>query len=104
MVVRTFEINREDWPPGVSDGLVFPCYFCGQRPVQFDYVVDDRLWEAVVPQEAKRDVVCLPCLDRLAKANGFRVADYLEEVQFTGVGETIQLIPAYACVYEAGGE
>jgi len=39
-------------------------------------------------------LVCLPCLDRLAKKKGLDISNYLEGIQFIGMGKTIVLYPS----------
>ena len=80
------------WPEGISDGLILPCAIC-KCWVMFDYNVDDAFWSLTVPIHIRRDVVCLPCLDTLASAMGLDIATNLRQVQFTGIGKTIVLLP-----------
>lgn len=89
----------EMWPAAISDGLLLPCSCCGLLP-HFDYHVDDGFWSLVVPPAFQRDVVCLFCLDKLATSIGADLADHLRDVQFTGVGKTIVLLPVRAYYYE----
>jgi len=90
------------WPGGVSDGLTLPCRRCGVVP-KFDYIVDGDFWRAVVPHDWRLDVVCLPCLDVMATEMGLDVAAALRSVQFTGIGKTVLLGPAYTHYYDAPG-
>ena len=87
-----------DWPGGVSDGLTLPCRRCGVVP-KFDCHVDGDFWRAVVPKDWRLDVVCLPCLDVMATEMGLDVAAALRSVQFTGIGKTVLLGPAYTHYY-----
>ena len=81
------------WPGGVSDGLSLPCKLCGCN-TNYDYKVTDTLWHSVVPDHAKRDVVCLDCLDHLTKEHGHTsLSLHLIEIQYTGINETIILKP-----------
>ena len=90
--------NDELWPETISDGLELLCALCNQK-VQFDYHVNDEFWHSVVPASIRRDVICLPCLDKLATDAELNVALYLESVQFIGNGKTISLIPSEVYVY-----
>ena len=89
--MKTIEIT-DQWPGGISDGLTLPCSICDVIPA-FDYGVKDAFWLAVAPVKYRLDVICLPCLDTLATAMGFNVADNLESIQFTGIGKTIVFCP-----------
>lgn len=80
------------WPSGVSDGLNLPCQRCGNKP-KFDYHVADDVWKALVPEDERLGVICLPCLERIAHACGTSIGDAIEEVQFTGMGTTTILKP-----------
>ena len=80
------------WPPGISDGLTLPCGICREVPF-FDYRIADAVWRQVAPPAHWLGVVCLPCLDKRGSAMGVDVTETLEEVQFTGVGKTVRLIP-----------
>ncbi len=88
------------WPEGISNGLELPCAICGETSVKFDYLVRDELWEIVIPKQYRRDVVCLPCYDQLATEKGIDWVDGLKEVQFTGIGKTIGLVPVFLHRYE----
>lgn len=97
-------IVSNEWPEAISDGLNLLCPLCNHLPA-FDYKVSDSLWETVVPDEYKRGVICLRCLDILASKPGLDVAEHLEFVQFTGIGKTIVLLPDttyyYYTIYDA---
>lgn len=86
------------WPCGVSDGLILNCSICGNH-TNFDYTINDNIWEKIVPAEIKQDVVCLDCLDKLLKNNGLLLSHCLEKVQYTAKGETIILVPDISFVY-----
>ena len=95
-------ISIEDvWPGGVSNGLELSCSLCGKKVV-FDYHVSDEFWDSVIPQNIRRDVVCLSCLDKAATVMGLSIIEHLEAVQFTGEGKTIVLIPQEVYVYAGG--
>jgi hypothetical protein len=66
----------------------------------FDYAVDGQFWRDVVPNEWHVAVLCLPCLDVVATEHGRDVAAALRFVQFTGIGKTVLLGPAYTHYYE----
>lgn len=83
----------KEWPPGVSDGLVSCCQRCGQRP-DFDFQITDEAWRAMVPAQMSAGVICLPCLDVMAKGAGLDVCEHLREVQFAGGRSTAILVPA----------
>lgn len=89
----------EGWPIGISDGLTLDCGICDNH-TDFDYNVTRELWEDVVPDELKRGVLCLRCLDKLAKENGYFLGNHLNNVQYTGIGETVVLKPKITFVYE----
>lgn len=89
-----------DWPAGISDGLTLPCVACRLSP-KFDYTVSDDIWNTAVPKELRRDVLCLPCLDRMAHSKGIDISAGLIQVQFTGIGKTIILRPDWTHHYEA---
>ncbi len=91
--MRYFDINRTNWPCGVSDGLTLPCAVCGEQDIKFDYGVTDKLWETIVPLKIRRDVVCLPCLDKLAVEKQVDLASNLTFLQFTGTGVTVEFLP-----------
>jgi len=98
--MRFFNIDRENWPCGVSDGLSLPCSVCDSK-VYFDYGVTDELWAQVIPKRMKRSVVCLPCLDALAKEKGLNIGPHMRFIQFTGRGETIEFMPANVFWYDS---
>jgi len=41
------------------------CKACG-RPDKFNFKVPDSQWEAIVPEEFRKRVLCLPCFDDFA--------------------------------------
>lgn len=86
------------WPEGISDGLVLPCVDCGQVP-RFDYRVTDTFWSRHVSGQARRSVICLPCLD--ARCDGVGLADALLEIQWTGTGHTVVCRPEFRHIYRA---
>ena len=92
-------IMERELPPSISDGLILPCAKCGQEKVQFDYTVTDGLWQDVVPVEMRLGVVCLPCLDKLAKEKKADLGANIISLQFTGQDMTIKFIPhsVYYC-------
>jgi hypothetical protein len=83
------------WPAGVSDGLSLPCSDCGEVP-RFDYRVVEQFWQRWGDGP---NVVCLPCLDKRCSGQG--LASALEQVQWTGSGHTVVLVPERR--YEYGG-
>lgn len=86
-----------DWPAAVSDGLSLACSDCGETP-PFDYRVSEEFWTRWVADDARRGVVCLPCLDR--RCGGEGLAGALEEVQWTGTGHTVVLHPTARYEYQ----
>jgi len=94
------EVGGEDyWPERVSDGLLLSCSICG-RNSNIDYVVDENLWGSVVPEQVKRDFVCIECFGRLAERAG--VNDwprYVYEIQVCGEGATAIAKPSVVVVY-----
>lgn len=95
--VKRYKVGSK-WPEGISDGLTQPCEICGKRPA-FDYRVSDEFWRFVVPNIFRRGVVCLPCLDGMAAAQGLDVSAHLEQVQFCGKRKTIVLEPKEVYLY-----
>ena len=59
------------------------CKVCGRRD-KFDFHVPDHIWEAVVPEEFRRGVVCLACFDDFARQAKVDYAPYLETLYFVG--------------------
>lgn len=97
--MKAIKLSRDNWEPGISDGLTLPCVICEVVP-SFDYRVDDDFWNAMIGKVFRRDVFCLPCLDKIATAKGHDVSTHLEFVQFTGIGKTIELKPSRLFRYE----
>lgn len=97
--MKKYYLKRETWKPGISDGLTLSCGICGCTP-KFDYIVDDTFWKEVAPEKDRLGVICLPCLDKLASDQGLDISTYLESVQFTGIGKTIELLPHRVFYYE----
>lgn len=93
---------KDEWPDGISDGLSLPCSDCGEF-TNFDYTVTDEFWNQMVPDDKKRGVVCLDCLDKRAKKSGALLCQHLLRVQYTGFGETIVLKPEFGFVYKSAG-
>lgn len=98
--MRFFDINRGNWPCGVSDGLTLPCALCGKKDIKFDYGVTDELWNRIVPERMRRDVVCLPCLDNLAVDKKVDLASNITFLQFTGTGMTVEFLPCNVFRYD----
>ena len=99
-IMRRIEMKREEWIPGVPDSLTVPCGICGHVP-RFDYNVRNEAWRMLAPEEHRLGVICLPCLNKIAKEKSIKLADYLTEVFFCdGLGETIDLAPVVAYFYE----
>lgn len=92
MIERLIWGQMAEWPEGISDGLNLSCYDCGQK-VTFDFTVDDEFWREVVPQQQRRNVSCLPCLDSRADELGLDIGPAIRRVQFTGIGVTVVLTP-----------
>ena len=91
---------RKEWLPGVPDSLTVPCGICHHIP-RFDYKLKNAGWNMLAPEEHRTGVICLPCLNKIAKEKNVKLADYLEEVFFCdGLGETIDLIPVVAYFYD----
>ena len=88
----------DEWPEGVSDGLVLPCGICGHVP-EFDYTVTEKLWERVVPGGLRLGVICLPCLSFLAEGLGEKIGGDIVTVQWVGAGETVELRPRRIWAY-----
>lgn len=98
--MRTHRIKHgNNWPHGISDGLVLPCAICGKENIQFDYGVTDELWNEIVPKEIKPDVICLSCLDKLAKEKGADLGSNIVGLQFTGIGMTVKFTPTDVFYY-----
>ena len=98
MNIQITHIKHGNWAAGVSDGLTLACAICGNIP-KFDYKVKDVFWREVVDKKDRTDVICLPCLDKLAVEKGLDMAQYLEDVQYTGIGKTIELLPSKIFYY-----
>lgn len=98
--MRFFNIDKDNWPNGVSNGLTLPCAICSIGSIKFDYNVTDELWNLVVPKELKRDVICLPCLDKLVREKGADLASNVNFIQFTGTGVTIEFVPVNVFYYK----
>lgn len=90
--------EQDDWPEGLSDGLILPCAICYTLPM-FDYIVDDDIWNKLVLKKHKRDVICLCCLDVIGHELGIDISGYLQEVQFVGMDKTIILKPEIVYKY-----
>jgi hypothetical protein len=98
--MKTISVNNNDkWPEAISDGLTLPCQKCGEIPI-FDYVVDDKLWNRLVPKKQRKGVLCISCLDKMAFIKKINIADYLIEIQFIGKHKTIRLIPSECYCYK----
>ena len=80
--------QRDELNPNI-DGLVSNCARCGQR-VPFDYNIDDNWWNQTVPDEMRRDVLCLPCLEWIADGVPLHL---IRVVYYTGNRGTLTLIP-----------
>ncbi len=89
-----------EWPEGISDGSSLPCAECDGE-VKFDFQVRDDLCSPVVPEYDKLNVLCMPCYDRIATEKGIDWAGGLKEVQFTGIGKTIGMVPVFIHKYTA---
>jgi hypothetical protein len=72
--------KRDEWPPAVSDGLTIPCHYCRVIPL-LDYRIEDEVWELLVPKAARRGVVCLECLYKLAIEQDVHLARHVLEIQ-----------------------
>ena len=95
------EINMsEHWIEGIPSKLILKCSICSIRVV-FDYKVGDEVWDEVVEEKYRRDVVCLSCFDKLAKKKGVNLGDCLEIVYYTGEDKTIELMPVKCYVFRA---
>lgn len=92
--MRFWKLNDfREWPPGISNGLASRCLQCGARP-EFDFQIDDDAWQAIVPERMRAGVVCLPCLDTMAREIGIDVNQHMREVQFAGCQSTLVLVPS----------
>lgn len=101
-MARTFEINKENWPCGVSDGLSSPCAKCGKEKIRIDYVITDEMWENLVPSEHRLKVICLECLEILAAFNG-KLSEFYHSflsLQFTGKAGTVEFLPANIFIFK----
>ncbi len=54
------------------------CKACG-RPDKFNFSVRDDIWERVVPEKLRSNVVCLSCFDDFAHRRGVNYAGALGE-------------------------
>jgi len=82
--------NTVNWIDSLPDKLLLPCSICGCR-VDFDYIVDDFLWNEVVPKQHKLNVVCLNCLDVLATEKGENVCEHIKRMFYCGEEKTMTL-------------
>ena len=96
-----FKISEEkehfiNWIDALPDKSILHCSICGCR-VDFDYIVEDFLWDKVVPKKHKRNVVCLNCLDVLAKEKAENVCEHIKKIFYCGEGKTMTLFhgPTY---------
>lgn len=80
--------NGDQWPGGVTDGLVLKCGICDELPY-IDYNVTNDFWNEVVPEKHRLGVICLKCLDKIATEIGYDVSDYIIRLQFTGNKKSI---------------
>ena len=88
------ESERERLEPTVNphvNGLMLPCSVC-RLSVAFDYFVDDDFWARYAPVEHRRSVVCLPCLDATASAQGGDVTKALRLIYFTSWRGTVPFV------------
>ena len=88
------ELERERLEPTVNphvNGLMLPCSVC-RLSVAFDYFVDDDFWARYAPVEHRRSVVCLPCLDATASAQGGDVTKALRLIYFTSWRGTVPFV------------
>lgn len=97
--MRVFKMNKDNWICGVSNGLVLPCAVCGKTHIRWNYTVKDKLWNKIVPENLKRDVICLPCLEKLAKKHKENIAENIIEVQYTGNDFTVEFLPSNVFYY-----
>ena len=107
MIINRIDMNKTGWIGGVSDGLTLPCSVCGEKDIKFDYSVGDCLWNQVVSEKMRRDVICLSCLDKMCYERGIDISGYLISVQFCGIGKTIELLPSKVYLHsesEVGNE
>ena len=51
---------------------------------KFDFHVPDGIWEKVVPELYRNNVVCLSCFDEFARAREIDYSNSLEELYFAG--------------------
>ena len=59
------------------------CKVCG-RPDHWDFYVPDDVWFAVVSDEYRYNVVCLPCFDGFAKTKGVKYKKHIGPIYFVG--------------------
>jgi len=98
-MLKVYYLTRGNWIAGVSNGLLLTCRICKKLP-KFDYKVDDAFWKKVVEKKDRTWVICLPCLDKLASNKGLDVAKHLIDIQYTGIGKTIELMPTKIYYYK----
>jgi len=106
--MRVFQIDENDWCKhescGVSDGLTLPCSNC-KKHTKWDYVVTDWLWDKVVPNQWKRDVICFDCFEQMCILVDLQdeLPKNIKSLQFTGKNMTIEFIPANTFKYNKNG-
>lgn len=79
-----------NWIDSLPNKLLSSCSICGCR-VDFDYTVEDFLWDKVVPKKHKLNVVCLNCLDVLATEKGENVCEHIKKIFYCGEEKTMIL-------------
>ena len=76
---------KEDFPSlkwnfGIPDKLTLKCSLC-KKEVIFDYRINDEIWKRFVPDEYRRGVICLRCLDeKILAKNNIELKNVLERV------------------------
>ena len=59
------------------------CKVCGCKD-KFDFHVPETLWQRVVPESHRNQVVCLSCFDEFAYRQGIDYSGEVETLYFAG--------------------
>ena len=97
--MRVFKMTKGNWIDCISGGLENPCVRCGKRQI-IDYGVDDKFWKKIIPKELRQDVVCIECLQTIAKQKGYDIGSHLKEIQITLPGLTVDCLPCNLFYYD----
>ena len=60
--MEILKCDKSNWPNGISDRLELSCGICGKENINIDYIVNDKYWKKIVPENFRLGVVCLDCI------------------------------------------